>query len=605
MGGRPDASHLRVNQNDIDQNTGDHAESLQSIAINIRVLGFPMNSPALWTRSLRWLRTLARKEASGLKSAPEPASRNAGSATSTRGGPRTSSSQTPESFDYQQQGDAPMHAAEPTMITNKLSVWWVAILHSGSLATGDNRSIRLWKLPSGTFLRSFEVNNYQMESCAASRDGNLLAGSFWDSHGQKDRRTIVWSLETGREVFSTNASYRKMGISASGTLLAAAINEEIAFWDIKSRKMLFTLNSGFVLGLAFSHDDRILVTGTDEPEVRVWNLEQQTLSTKLRAGNKSISRVACSLDGTTIAGGAAGRDSPCSVFLWDARTGSLRQTLEGHRATVTDIAFSPDGKMLATTSIDNTIRFWNSETGKLMHTLEGHGKYVRAVSFSQSGDLLAAGGDTTDFAGEVETWRVADILRRNIEPKQEKLAAESSPNRDIVIYGPNGEPLIAVPKPSATQLATPAPNPSIRPPVATGGFLANRTSPPHDRRKEFGTCFEDLKRWRGLTVNLRAAVFVSAEAARRGYGELSSRARECVSGRGVAVVYGVLAPDFNVAGIIYPVWDRPANLRWFAGTTVDGLTEDPILTLDDQNPERFGQPTSPLAVYDFVLVEPS
>src|SRR4030095_3944510 len=103
------------------------------------------------------------------------------------------------------------------------------------------------------------------------------------------------------------------------------------------------------------------------------------------------------------------------VRVWDAATGELRHTLRGHSGVVHWVAFTPDGKTLATASWDRTVKLWAADTGKLLATLRGHTETVLAVAFSPDGRSLAscAGkwADRTtpgDVAtpGEVIVWDV-------------------------------------------------------------------------------------------------------------------------------------------------------------------------------------------------------
>ena len=89
-------------------------------------------------------------------------------------------------------------------------------------------------------------------------------------------------------------------------------------------------------------------------------------------------------DGKLIASASLDR----TVRLWDSATGSCHSTLEGHSDTVTAVTFSPDGKLIASASRDRTVRLWDSATGSCRSTLEGHSDTVTAVAFSSDGEHL-------------------------------------------------------------------------------------------------------------------------------------------------------------------------------------------------------------------------
>ena len=82
--------------------------------------------------------------------------------------------------------------------------------------------------------------------------------------------------------------------------------------------------------------------------------------------------------------------------IWDADTGKLLVTLEGHSGNVLGAAYAPDGKRLATASTDGTVRVWDAETGRLLLQLIGHTSFVEADTFRPDGrQVLTASRDGT------------------------------------------------------------------------------------------------------------------------------------------------------------------------------------------------------------------
>src|SRR5262249_21279829 len=98
----------------------------------------------------------------------------------------------------------------------------------------------------------------------------------------------------------------------------------------------------------------------------------------------------------------------CQVTVWDSSTFRLQTTIRLHN-TVMSIAFSPDGKLLATASCDQAARLWDVATGRERVTLKGYKRNeVCAVAFSPDGKTFAEGGSL----GTIKLWEIANLLAK-------------------------------------------------------------------------------------------------------------------------------------------------------------------------------------------------
>jgi eukaryotic-like serine/threonine-protein kinase len=186
-----------------------------------------------------------------------------------------------------------------------------------------------------------------------------------------------------------------------------------------------------VYGIAVSPDGKTLALACEDGAIRLYRLPDRKLLSRINGHSQPVRAVAFSPDGKVLASGSGDYrawQQPGEVKLWDADDGRALRDLEGHSAMVWSLAFSPDGKALATAS--DTARLWDAATGRLRASLGDDRGGVRCVAFSPDGKALAV----SDFKGRVRLWDTgAGAERRTIEAHEGGVSC--------VAFSPDGKTL--------------------------------------------------------------------------------------------------------------------------------------------------------------------
>jgi RNA polymerase sigma factor (sigma-70 family) len=181
-----------------------------------------------------------------------------------------------------------------------------------------------------------------------------------------------------------------------------------------------------VVVLAAAPDGVTIAAGGERPEtdIQLWDLPTRRVRRVLAGHTDSITALAFSPDGRLLASGSQDR----LIRVWDLTTEDARnKILGGHDKGVTALAFVPTGdKILASAGIDGTVKLWDIVTGRCLATLSDHSGPIFALSAAPDGKTLASGG----FDGSVTLWDLASRTAHRLTGHTDKISA--------VCFSPNG-----------------------------------------------------------------------------------------------------------------------------------------------------------------------
>jgi WD40 repeat protein/predicted dehydrogenase len=262
-------------------------------------------------------------------------------------------------------------AAEPLATLGPFDEWVASVAISPDskiVATGTYDEIQISKLGSPKPIHTVKHKLGRVRSLAFSPDArHLFAGGF--------RKVVILNTET---------------------------------WKVESE---LSEHRAYVTALAFSPDGKSLATSSEDATLRVWNLSDRSSRVLFQEKEDPITGVAFSPDRKQVAI-ASGDDTrptrPGHVRLLDAASGKVIHEFAKHDRAATSITFSPDGKLVATTGLDEMVKLHSVETGKLVREYDGHSRPTNRAHFLPSGKhVVSVSGGRAVGKNEIHVWEAA------------------------------------------------------------------------------------------------------------------------------------------------------------------------------------------------------
>ena len=302
------------------------------------------------------------------------------------------------------------------------------------LASGGSNDpfIHVWDVATKSKLSTLTLTQRRNELSALTFYGRMLIGI------NRSRKISYLNIDADRELSEKSfvvPSYNVI-FSEDGSRLAAANRRgKIQLWNTTTNSQYATFmghgdgRDKNILTLALSQDKKILASGSEDKTVKLWDTQNHTELVTLKGHDAWVTAIAFSDDGNIFASG----DARKAIKIWDLESQKERATLTGHKNTINALTFAPEGTprysgCLASGSADGTIRFWNPENGEQLDIFTtGHTEWVKKIAFSENGKTIAS----VAFNGTLDLW--------SLKTRQERitLTDEHINIAETVVLSPN------------------------------------------------------------------------------------------------------------------------------------------------------------------------
>jgi WD40 repeat protein len=270
-------------------------------------------------------------------------------------------------------------------------VYWVSHTPDGSIVSvSEDGTARIWDAGAAERNGILRGHSKFVYGVAFHPDGQRVASASWDGTAR------LWDAAAGQQLavlpHGDGAIVSSVAFHPSENILATRTRDAVRLWDAASGRELHRWdvpNGGWRdTRLAFNRPGNLLASGCTGREIRVWDVDSRAEVAVLRGHQDEVRDVAFSPDGRWLASVADQEDR--AVRIWDLTRRELAHALEGHTAGGYAVAFNRDGTLLASGATDGTARLWDTATWKEVAVLK-HTANVYGVAFTPDGTRLACG----------------------------------------------------------------------------------------------------------------------------------------------------------------------------------------------------------------------
>jgi eukaryotic-like serine/threonine-protein kinase len=300
------------------------------------------------------------------------------------------------------------------------------------VTASDDHTAQLWNAQTGAPVASLVGHSAPVHAAAYSPDGALVVTA------SVDRSAKLWDAHTGKLLLSldghTGAFNSAAFSSDSARVVTTSEDRTARLWDVRTGELLasFEGHRDDISSASFSPDGTQILTASADGTAKLWRATSSNVRVALDGNLDKLARGALSPDGaklvTTVEGGPA-------ATLWDARSGKLLASLQGHRGEVTAASFDPASARVVTASADHSAKLWDATTGKLLRSLD-HPVEVETAAFSSDGArVITSGGEQRVWVWDATTGVLIAKVERSLTEVPVRLSRDGTRILTATIYG--------------------------------------------------------------------------------------------------------------------------------------------------------------------------
>eukprot|EP00300_Choanocystis_sp_HF-7_P037324 c53415_g1_i1.p1 GENE.c53415_g1_i1~~c53415_g1_i1.p1 ORF type:complete len:349 (+),score=36.23 c53415_g1_i1:91-1137(+) len=275
-----------------------------------------------------------------------------------------------------------------TINSHESGVWSVAITSDGSItASGDEHGIVLFDVKRNRVVKTLPVNSIVYRVAVSPKNDRLVATC--------ERSILIFDLVADVLLHSLQGDMDAivgLDVCWNARLIAAGGSGDlnlVKVWSLDGGSALHTFSGhhGLVRALAFSRNGEILISGSRDATIRIWDCVRGSLLHTLHTTDP-VRSIAVSPDNAFMVSATWGSD----VKIWDLVNRTLIRSLSGHKDWISNLAISSNGQFVVSLSDDGQMNEWNATNYELLRSTKAHEGITSSISLSKFGAFIVTSG---------------------------------------------------------------------------------------------------------------------------------------------------------------------------------------------------------------------